>query len=62
MKKTINMIFENCTIDGGVIIENAKDCAYEFRVEDVFKQLDGEDGLTITIKKATKIGDLNVSA
>ena len=60
MKKTINILFENCTVDGDVIIENAKDAAYEHKIMDIFKMLDGEDGLMITIKKTTKIGEVHV--
>ena len=59
MKKNITMVFENCTIDGDYIIENAKDEAFEHRIADVFASLNGETGLTITIKKATKTGDVD---
>ena len=58
MKKTINMVFENCTIDGDVIIENGRDEAWEHSIMAVFRQLDGESGLTITIKKTTKSGEI----
>lgn len=60
MKKNITMVFENCTIDGDVIIENAKDQAYEYSIAEIFERLNGETGLTITIKKATKTGDQDV--
>lgn len=55
------MVFENCTIDGDTIIENAKDQAYEHNIMDVFEKLDGETELTITIKKVTKSGEVNAA-
>lgn len=59
MKKSITMVFENCTIDGDYIIETAKEEVFEHRIMDIFASLNGETGLTITIKKATKTGDVD---
>ena len=59
MKKTINMVFENCTVDGDVLIECGKDEALEHDIMGIFQQLNGEEGLTITIKKAKKMGEIH---
>lgn len=63
MKKTINMVFENCTVDGNTLIECSKndDYSLEHDIMGIFQQLNGEDGLTITIKKTTKSGEIHVN-
>ena len=58
MKKTINMVFENCTVMDDTLVECGKEETFEHDILDIFRQLNGEDGLTITIKKTTKSGEI----
>ena len=60
MKKTINMVFENCTVMDDTLIECSKEETIEHDILGIFRQLNGEDGLTITIKKTTKSGEIHV--
>lgn len=56
MKKSINMTYENCAIRDGYIVECLKDETIEHSIYSVFEQLEGEDGITISIKKCSKVG------
>lgn len=58
MKKTINMVFENCIVMDDTLVECCKDETIEHDILSIFKQLNGEDGVTITIKKTTKSGEI----
>ena len=59
MKKSINMSFENCRIDGDDLWEEpAKDEPMQHSIKAIFDQLNGEEGLSITIKKTKKIGEI----
>lgn len=62
MKKSINMSFENCRIDGDDLWEEpAKEEPMQHSIKDIFAMLDGEEGLTITIKKTTKTGEIRAA-
>lgn len=61
MKKTINMVFENCTVVDDTLVECAKDETFEHDILGIFQQLNGEDGLTVTIKKTVKSGAIHDS-
>ena len=60
MKKNLTMSFENCRVDGDDFWEDLKNeeplC---HSIKAIFKQLEGEEGLSITIKKTTKLGEIN---
>lgn len=56
MKKSISEVFKNCTVDGDLLIEYDKDESYVHDIAAIFKRLDGEEGLTITIKKDAQYG------
>lgn len=58
MKKSINMVFENCRIDGDDLWEDLKDESLQHSIREIFSRLDGEDGLSITIKKTTRSGEI----
>ena len=59
MKKIINMSFENCRVDGDDLWEEpAKEEPMQHSIKEIFKMLDGEDGLSITIKKTTRLGEI----
>lgn len=58
MKKSINMSFENVTVDGDELIEDTKDGVYQHNIMAIFNMLNGESGLSITIKKTTKTGEI----
>lgn len=59
MKKTINMNFENCRVDGDDLWEEpAKQEPMQHSIKDIFAMLDGEDCLNITIKKTTRSGEI----
>ena len=61
MKKVINMSFENCRIDGDDLWEEpAKEEPMQHSIKDIFGMLNGEEGLTITIKKTARIGEIRV--
>ena len=60
MDKTINMVFKNCMIDGEQIIEDdGKSGPLYHDIAGIFQQLNGETGLTITIKKTEKKGEIH---
>ena len=60
MDKTVNMVFKSCRIDGNQLIEDdGKNEPLYHDIAGIFQQLDGEDGLTITIKKTTKSGEIH---
>lgn len=56
----MNMTFENCIIKDGCIIECLKEETIEHDIYAVFEQLEGEEGLVISIKKSTKVGAITV--
>lgn len=59
MKKIINMSFENCRIDGDDLWEEpSKEEPMCHSITEIFQRLNGEDGLTITIKKTTRSGEI----
>ena len=59
MKKSINMCFENCRVDGDDLWEEpAKEEPMQHSIKDIFAMLDGEEGLSITIKKTTRYGEI----
>ena len=58
MKKIINMSFENCRIDGDDLIEDLKDGPLYHSIRSIAEMLNGEDGLSISIKKSTKSGEI----
>ena len=58
MDKTINMVFKNCRVDGEDLIEDLKDGPLYHNINEIFKRLNGEDGLTITIKRTTRSGEI----
>lgn len=59
MKKSINMVFENCRIEGDDLWEEpAKDEPMQHSIKEIFSRLEGEEGLTITIKKTKKSGEI----
>lgn len=59
MRKVINMSFENCRIDGDDLWEEpAKEEPMQHSIKEIFAMLNGEEGLTITIKKSTKLGEI----
>lgn len=58
MKKSINMNFENCRVDGDELIEDLKDGPLYHSIKAIFEMLNGEEGLAITIKKTTKSGEI----
>ena len=61
MKKVINMSFENCRVDGDDLWEEpTKEEPMCHSIKDIFAMLNGEEGLTITIKKSTKQGEICV--
>ena len=63
MDKTINMVFKNCMVDGDQLIEDdGKNEPLYHDIKGIFQQLDGEIGLTITIKKTMKSGEIHASA
>ena len=62
MDKTINMAFKNCMIDGMQLIEDdGKNEPLYHDIVGIFQQLNGESGLTITIKKTEKSGEIHAS-
>lgn len=56
MKKSISEVFKNCTVNGGVLIECEKEYTYEHDILEIFKRLNGMEGLTITIKQESQYG------
>ena len=59
MKRSINMSFENCRVDGDDLWEEpVKEEPMQHSIKEIFKMLDGEEGLTITIKKTTRSGEI----
>lgn len=59
MKKSINMVFENCRVDGDDLWEDVqKGEPLCHSIKGIFEKLEGEEGLTITIKKTAKIGEI----
>lgn len=59
MKKVINMSFENCRVDGDNLWEEpSKEEPMQHSIKSIFAMLDGEEGLTITIKKSTRQGEI----
>jgi len=59
MKRSINMSFENCRVDGDDLWEEpAKEEPMQHSIKEIFKMLNGEEGLTITIKKTTRSGEI----
>ena len=59
MKKVINMSFENCRVDGDDLWEElAKEEPMQHSIKKIFEMLNGEDGLTITIRKTTRSGEI----
>ncbi len=59
MKKVINMSFENCRVDGDDLWEEpAKEEPMQHSIKGIFAMLDGEDGLSITIRKTTRSGEI----
>ncbi len=61
MKKVINMSFENCRVDGDDLWEEpAKEEPMQHSIKSIFAMLNGEEGLTITIKKSTRQGEIRV--
>ena len=61
MKKSINMVFENCRVDGDDLWEDLKDTSLQHSIKEIFKNLDGETGLSITIKKTIKSGEIRAN-
>lgn len=61
MKKVVNMSFENCRVDGDDLWEDLKDESLQHSIKEIFSQLNGEEGLTITIKKTAKLGEIRDS-
>lgn len=60
MDKAISMTFKNCMVDGEQLIEDdGKNEPLYHDIAAIFKQLDGETGLTITIKKTEKSGEIH---
>lgn len=60
MEKTINMVFKNCRIDGDDLWEDSvKEEPLCHSIKGIFQMLDGEDGLTITIKKSSRYGEIH---
>lgn len=60
MDKAISMTFKNCMVDGEQLIEDdGKNEPLYHDITAIFKQLDGETGLTITIKKTEKSGEIH---
>jgi len=60
MNKAISMTFKNCMVDGDQLIEDdGKNEPLYHDIAAIFKQLDGETGLTITIKKTEKSGEIH---
>lgn len=60
MDKTINMVFKNCRIDGDNLWEySAKEEPLCHSIKGIFQQLNGEEGLTITIKKNYRVGEIH---
>jgi len=60
MDKAISMTFKNCMVDGEQLIEDdGKSEPLYHDIAAIFKQLDGETGLTITIKKTEKSGEIH---
>lgn len=63
MKKSINMSFENCRIDGDDLWEEpAKEEPMQHSIKEIFARLNGEEGLTITIKKTTRSGEIRAES
>ena len=59
MKKAINMTFENCRVDGDDLWEEpAKEEPMQHSIKSIFEMLNGEEGLTITIKKTARLGEI----
>ena len=59
MKKVINMSFENCRVDGDDLWEEpTKEEPMQHSIKKIFEMLNGEDGLTITIRKITRSGEI----
>lgn len=62
MNKTTDMVFRTCTVDGDKLIEHvSKDEVLYHDIMGIFQELDGEEGLTITIKKMVKSGEIHAS-
>lgn len=59
MKKNMTMSFENCRVDGDDLWEDLKDGALCHSIKAIFEMLEGEEGLSITIKKTDKLGEIN---
>ena len=60
MDKTINMVFKNCMVDNDRLIEDdGKNDPLYHDIAGIFQQLNGECGLTITIKKTVKSGEIH---
>ena len=63
MKKSINMSFENCRIDGDDLWEEpSKEEPMQHSIKEIFARLNGEEGLTITIKKTTRSGEIRAES
>lgn len=59
MKKVINMSFENCRVDGDDLWEEpAKEELMQHSIKKIFEMLNGEEGLSITIRKTTRSGEI----
>lgn len=62
MDKAISMTFKNCMVDGGQLIEDdGKNEPLYHDIAGIFQQLNGETGLTITIKKTEKSGEIRAT-
>lgn len=62
MKKSINMSFENCRIDGDNLWEEpAKEEPMCHSIKKIFEMLNGEEGLSISIKKTSKQGEIRAN-
>lgn len=59
MKKNMTMSFENCCVDGDNLWEDLKDDTLCHSIKAIFEMLEGEEGLSITIKKTDKLGEIN---
>lgn len=56
MKKSVSETFENCTVEDGVLIEVEKEETFEHDILAIFKRWEGEDGITVSIKRDAQYG------